>query len=213
MIGYIIVYGYLFICFFILSLLRYYFDIKTEFTRKIMHFLTGLTWFIINHFYINEIHMIIIPLTFVLINILSYKFKIFKIVERTEKNHFGTVYYAIGILILQILNYFKPSFIMATSISVIILTFGDGAASFFGSLFKNNKLKLLFDKSITGFLSFILFSILGILIYTNYYNVFVDRNALVIIVLTGAVLELITGGGLDNLSILFGITTLAYLLL
>lgn len=213
MIGYIIVYGYLFICFFILSLLRYYFDIKTEYTRKIMHFLTGLTWFIINHFYINEIHMIIIPLTFVLINILSYKFKIFKIVERTEKNHFGTVYYAIGILILQILNYFKPPFIMATSISVIILTFGDGAASFFGSLFKNNKLKLLFDKSITGFLSFILFSILGILIYTNYYNVFVDRNALVIIVLTGAVLELITGGGLDNLSILFGITTLAYLLL
>ena len=213
MIGYIIVYGYLFICFFILSLLRYYFDIKTEYTRKIMHFLTGLTWFIINHFFINEIHMIIIPLTFVLINILSYKFKIFKIVERTEKNHFGTVYYAIGILILQILNYFKPSFIMATSISVIILTFGDGAASFFGSLFKNNKLKLLFDKSITGFLSFILFSILGILIYTNYYNVFVDRNALVIIVLTGAVLELITGGGLDNLSILFGITTLAYLLL
>lgn len=213
MIGYIIVYGYLFICFFILSLLRYYFDIKTEYTRKIMHFLTGLTWFIINHFFINEIHMIIIPLTFVLINILSYKFKIFKIVERTEKNHFGTVYYAIGILILQILNYFKPTFIMATSISVIILTFGDGAASFFGSLFKNNKLKLLFDKSITGFLSFILFSILGILIYTNYYNVFVDRNALVIIVLTGAVLELITGGGLDNLSILFGITTLAYLLL
>lgn len=213
MIGYIIVYGYLFICFFILSLLRYYFDIKTEYTRKIMHFLTGLTWFIINHFFINEIHMIIIPLTFVLINILSYKFKIFKIVERTEKNHFGTVYYAIGILILQILNYFKPTFIMATSISVIILTFGDGAASFFGSLFKNNKLKLLFDKSITGFLSFIMFSILGILSYTNYYNVFVDRNALVIIVLTGAVLELITGGGLDNLSILFGITTLAYLLL
>lgn len=213
MIGYIIVYGYLFICFFILSLLRYYFDIKTEYTRKIMHFLTGLTWFIINHFFINEIHMIIIPLTFVLINILSYKFKIFKIVERTEKNHFGTIYYAIGILILQTLNYFKPTFIIATSISVIILTFGDGAASFFGSLFKNNKLKLLFDKSITGFLSFILFSILGILIYTNYYNVFVDINTLVIIVLTGAILELITGGGLDNLSILFGITTLAYLLL
>lgn len=213
MIGYIIVYGYLFICFFILSLLRYYFGIKTEYTRKIMHFLTGLTWFIINHYFINKIHMIIIPLTFVLINILSYKFKIFKIVERTEKNHFGTIYYAIGILALQILNYFNPHFIIASSVAVIVLTFGDGAASFFGSLFKRNNFKLLFNKSITGFLAFILFSIFGILIYTNYYGVFVNRNALTIIVLTGAVLELITGGGLDNLSILFGITTLAYLLL
>lgn len=213
MIGYIVIYGYLFICFFVLSLLRYYFNIKTEYTRKIMHFLTGLTWFMINHYYFKQIHMIIIPLSFVFINILSYRFKIFKIVERTDKNHFGTIYYAMGILLLQILNYLKPDFIIATSIAVILLTFGDGAASFFGSLFNKRSFKLVFGKSLAGFISFIFCSILGLLIYSNYYNFFLEKEFIVIIVSTGAILELLTGGGLDNLSILFGITTLAYLML
>ncbi len=157
--------------------------------------------------------MIIIPITFVIINVLSFKFGLFKIVERTSNNHFGTIYYAVGITVLQILNYFNPLFINASSLAVIILAFGDGAASFFGSLFHNHNFKLLLDKSIIGFISFIVFSSIGCFFYLKYYNLEINLEIIMMVVLTGGILELLTGKGLDNISILFGITTLAYLLI
>ncbi len=209
--GYLIIYGYLFGCFVILSLIRYYTNLKIEYTRKIMHFLTGLTWFMIVKYYYQKIDMIIIPISFVFINIFSYKFKIFKIIERKEKNHFGTIYYAIGFLSLAILNYFNCNFLNASNIAVIILTFGDGAASFFGGMFKN--IILFHDKTLVGFLSFIIFSFLGCLLYSIFFKVNIKLEKQTILIITAAVLELLTGGGLDNLSILFGITSIGVLII
>lgn len=211
--GYLVTYGYLFICVFILSMFRYYFNIKTEYTRKIMHFLTGFTWFIINHYYFKKIDMIIIPISFIIINYLSYRFKLFNIIERSTKNHLGTIYYAIGITILQILNYFQNDFIIASSVAVVVLSFGDGAASFFGSIISKKNITLIFHKSLVGFISFIIFAYLGCMIYFHIFKITFSYEQISIIVITGAVLELITGGGLDNISILFSVSSIAYLLI
>lgn len=176
-----------------------------------MHFLTGFTWFLIIKYYYQKIDMIIIPLSFLFINILSYKFKIFKIIEREEKNHFGTIYYALGILILSIINYFNNNYLIASNIAIIILTFGDGSASFFGSMIKNTK--LFKDKTIIGFISFIIFSFIGCILYIKITNVNITIEKQTILIITAAILELLTTKGLDNLTILFGITTLGVLLI
>lgn len=176
-----------------------------------MHFLTGLTWFMIVKFYYQKISMLIIPLSFLFMNVLSYKFKIFKIIERKEKNHFGTIYYAIGILSLAILNYFNRNFLQASNVAIVILTFGDGAASFFGSMFEN--IKLFQNKTLIGFLSFIIFSLLGCLLYSIITKENIKLEKQIILIITAATLELLTGGGLDNISILFGITSLGVLII
>ena len=78
-----------------------------EISRKFIHIALSNIW-IIYCLFIDLLWVAcILPAAFIVINSLSYKFKIFKTMEREENDGFGTVYYAISILLVTIFSYLQ----------------------------------------------------------------------------------------------------------
>ncbi len=76
--GYLFTYIYVFFILIILGILKSKKIIKEQTSRILVHILMGFTWIIMNYFFKISIHMIILPITMVLFNYISYKFNIMK---------------------------------------------------------------------------------------------------------------------------------------
>ena len=162
MLGYLVIYGYIFFSILVLGKLLLKI-VPVELSRKFIHISLFMVWVFIDIFFKNTIHQVIIPFTFIIINYLSYKFKLFKSIEREEDNHLGTVYFSIAIFIILLVAYIYPELYIYTGISTFCLTFGDGFASFIGSSIKNKKIKN--NKSLIGFISCFIFSFISLIAF------------------------------------------------
>lgn len=76
-----------------------------EISRKFVHIMLSNIWFYYLAFIDSFIWACVLPAAFVVINAVSYKFKIFKTIERENNDGFGTVYYAFSILLICIFTY------------------------------------------------------------------------------------------------------------
>lgn len=84
--GYLVCLGYVLgLIFLIGPLVKTIFNIETS--RKVIHTMLFFEWIFIDIFLKGTIHQITIPVIFVFLNTLSYKFNIYKSVERKEDNH------------------------------------------------------------------------------------------------------------------------------
>lgn len=184
---------------------------STETSRKLIHILIGFTWIILYRYLRNTIHFIIIPLSFIIINALSYKFKIFKMFERetNEKNHYGTIYYAIAMTIMATLSFFNEQLLLPYGLSVFVLSFGDGAAALFGTAIKKHNPKITKEKSLIGTLACIIFSGLGIILFEQILNINISILYVALIAVITGILELV-GYGLDNFSVTLGVMLISY---
>lgn len=206
-IGYLITYGYIFLLILGIGLITK--NLKNKnISRKIIHILLFAVWIFIDVFFKNTIHQIIIPVSFLIINSISYKFKIFKAIEREEDNHLGTIYFAISITIMTTIAYFIPNIFVYSGISVFCLCFGDGFAALFGECF--GKKKIYNKKTYFGFLSCILFTTLSLVIFKFYRLPEMSLMLIILISFLIGILELVDFG-LDNFTITlipFGLFTL-----
>ena len=205
-IGYSFVFVYIFVLVFGIGLFtKKVFNI--EISRKIIHIFLFVLWILIDAFFKNTIHQMIIPLLFVLINSLSYKFNIFKSIERTHDNYPGTIYFALAVTIVYVISYFVPELYKFTYYGVMALTIGDGTASLFGHIIESPKIYK--KKTLAGFFACGLFTFLSFLI--NYC--FIDRTlsvfALFVLSILTAILELVDFG-LDNFTTTIFIFFLSY---
>ena len=113
-----------------------------EASRKFIHIMLGNWWFVAMYFFTNVWYAAVAPLTFVIINYLSYKKDLIKVMERDEKDSLGTVYFAIALLILVIVSFgiFKnPSLGL---VPFLVMAYGDGLAAVIGKSVKSKKYKL-----------------------------------------------------------------------
>ena len=87
---------------------RYFEKFDKEGSRKFIHILLGNWWLIAMAFFDSVIWAIIPPIAFVIINYVSYKGNVIKVMERKEedKDGLGTVYYAASLIPLVILSYY-----------------------------------------------------------------------------------------------------------
>ena len=195
--GYILIFAYVF--FLILGVGNIVQKVSNvEMSRKIIHTGLFLLFIIIDIFLKNTIHQIIIPFIFIIINYLSYKFKIFKNMEREEDNEPGTVYFSIAITIIMMMSYFFPKMFYSSGIAIFCLTFGDGFAAIIG---KNTKSKLIRgNKSLNGFISCFLFSTVSTFLLVYFYKLNLSILMCIVIGLAVAIFELV-GKGLDNFSV------------
>ncbi len=210
-IGYCLSYGYLFFVIFGIGTLKKILKFSTETSRKLIHILIGFTWIILYNYLKNTIHFIIIPLSFIIINALSYKFKIFKMYEResNKKNHYGTIYYAIAMTIMATLSFFNEQLLLPYGLSVFVLSFGDGAAALFGTAIKKHNPKITKEKSLIGTLACIIFSGLGMILFEQILNINISTSCVALISVITGILELV-GYGLDNFSVTLGVMFLSY---
>lgn len=205
--GYFTIFSYIFFLILVVgTLIGKKFNI--EISRKVIH--TGLfvVWILLDVFFKNTIHQLIIPIIFIIVNFLSYKFKIFKNMEREEDNQPGTVYFSIAITVIMLIAYIFPNTYYSTGIATFCLTFGDGFAALIG---KYTKSKLIRGKkSLNGFLSCFIFSTFSTYIFSNFYNLELTIVMCIAIGLAASIFELV-GKGLDNFSVV-GITFLLSIL-
>ena len=189
-----------------------------EASRKFIHIMLGNWWIIAMLFFDNVWFASFGPAVFVIVNYISYKKDLIKVMERDEQDGFGTVYYALSLLILAIISFgiFKNPALGL--VPTLVMAYGDGFAAIIGKKAKSKKYKLSdakksFAGSLTMFL--ITFILIGIYLYVIHSNVFfVNTHWLLIscmmaFVITG--IEAISGKGWDNITV--PISTLLLLIL
>ena len=136
-----IVVSYLFIALIIIS--AKFFEKKgEESSRKYIHIMLSNWWVLAMNFFTNWIWASIVPISFIIINWLSYKKGLISVMEREEQDGPGTVYYAVTLFILVIITFGiikKPEIGL---ISALIMGYGDGFAAIIGKKIKSKKYKI-----------------------------------------------------------------------
>ena len=156
------------------------------------------------YFFNNVWFAAFVPLTFVIINYISYKKDIIKVMEREEdkKDGLGTVYYACSLLILVIITFGVLNKPILGLVPIFVMAFGDGLAAIFGKLIKSKKYKVYdTEKSIAGSLTMFIVSFIIISIYLVYINSPFWYLKGIIISLIITVLEAISIKGTDNITV------------
>ena len=189
-----------------------------EASRKFIHIMLGNWWTIAMYFFSNVWAAIFVPITFVIINYLSYKNDLIKVMERDNQDGLGTVYYAIALLILAIVSFgiFKePSLGL---VPTLVMAYGDGLAAVIGKSIKSKRYKLgETKKSLAGSLTMFVIStlLIGAYMVFNFATTFwLGTHWPVVTCLAGfaiTALEAVSGKGWDNITV--PIATLVLLIL
>lgn len=205
MVRYLISYLYLFFVIGGVGFFSKFFSLPTEFSRKLIHIFLAFTWILLYEFFWYDWQIVLIPISFIIINALSFRYKWFRMIERTAsiENHLGTVYFAIAITILMILALLYPNTIMQTGIATFCLCFGDGFAALFGSTAKK-RIHIRKNKSLQGSIACFFGTVVGLFIFSLIMNYTISWHMYILISVATALLELVEHG-LDNFSITFGV--------
>ena len=209
--GYLIGYGFLFAIILGVGALYKKIGFSSELARKLIHVLICFTWIVLYRFFRGSWQILVMPISFVIINALSMKYKFFSGMEREdEKNTPGTVYYALAITILMGLSLIFPETLIPSGVAVFSLSFGDGFAAIAGHYLGKYSKRITKNKSLIGSAACFVFTIIGVCILDLIVPTGLTLLQIAAIGLAATVLELV-GFGLDNFTITLGVTALATL--
>lgn len=184
-----------------------------EGARKFIHIGVSNWWILAMIFFEGSQgvwYAIVPPITFIILNYLSYRLNLVKAMERGGKGNLGTVYFPISLLILVILSFgvFNNPYIGA--MGILILGYGDGLAAVIGK--KYGKHPLAFGKSVEGTVTmFIASLIVAVVITSMLYPILLAILISLGVALVAALVELYTPKGLDNLSVPLLVSLVFYL--
>ena len=219
--GYFLTYAYVFFLIGLSTLLQKVFHASNETTRKVVHIGCGFAWFIMAWFFGATWHLLIPPITFIVLNYISYKKGTFSAMERSENPSLGTVYYPISMTVMAAFAAFADRrFLLIYGIALLSLSLGDGFAPIFGAIKKGNR-SLYGGKSLYGTLSVFVFSMLTavlLLLFQFPENVFTLSLPMILLAgalgaMAAALLELFSKKGLDNIFMPLGMSAVIYAVL
>lgn len=175
-----------------------------EISRKFIHIMLGNWWILAMIFFDNVIYASIEPILFIILNYISYKKDIIKVMERDDKEEktLGTVYYAISLFIIVIITYGILNNPKLGIVPIFIMAYGDGLAAVMGKLIKSKEYKIgNSKKTIAGSLTMFIVSTIIIAVYLICTNtqLWIIKSIIMGIILT--VIEAISIKGTDNLTI------------
>lgn len=185
-----------------------------EISRKFIHISLAGYWIIAMFFFNNVICASIVPASFVLINTLSYKFNLIKSMEREEQDGFGTIYYAIAILILSIVTFGIINKPIVGLAGMFVMCFGDGFAAVFGKKFGKKKYEIgNTTKSYLG--SFTMLVITFGIIFTvfSYLGTTYNIAKAILVAVIATILEAVSIKGTDNITVPLITSSLVFFLI
>lgn len=189
-----------------------------EASRKFIHIMLGNWWLIAMYFFTNVWCALLVPASFVIINYLSYKKNLIKVMERDEQDGLGTVYYAVALFILAFVTFGilkKPELGL---VPTLVMAYGDGLAAVIGKTIKSKKYKLSdTKKSFAGSVTMFVIStlLIGGYLWVAHSTVFWKTAHWPLIAglmgFTITAIEAVSGKGWDNITV--PLSTLAMLIL
>ncbi len=196
------------------ELLRRLLKKPADFTRKFIHIGVGFwgyfAWPIVSRWIV-----VIPPASFVLINIISHRWRLIPAMESEDRSNLGTIYYPLSICLLVLL-FWQSDLRIIAMLGSMVMGLGDGFATIIGRakgkhVYSRGKSK----KSWEGSLAMFLFAVIAGLAVLLPYTVLPFGTVLVrsgLIALAAAVVEGLTPGGYDNLTVPLASAGLYYLL-
>ncbi|ERJ11946.1 diacylglycerol/polyprenol kinase family protein [Haloplasma contractile] len=198
-IGLIISFAFVFFIIFMSTLLSRWTRLSEEGSRKFIHIGVSNWWIIAMLFFDDYLIASIVPIVFIIINSISYKFNVISAMERNDDSNLGTVYFPISLLVLVLFTFLYLNQPYIGALGILIMGYGDGLAAVFGKKF--GKRKLYQDKSVIGSaVMFISSTIVAIIILSCYNPVQLVLNVFLISTVA-TILELFSKKGLDNLTV------------
>lgn len=177
-----------------------------EASRKYIHIMLSNWWIVAMVFFDNMFWASATPALFVVVNYLSYKKGIIKVMEREDsdnnKESLGTVYYALSLFILALLTFGPLDNPLIGLCGIFVMGYGDGLAAVVGQGIKSKEFYIKGNKkSLAGCLT--MFSVtltifVAFLIYNNAEFVAI-KSILIAILMT--IIEAVSIKGTDNITV------------
>lgn len=196
-----IIVSYIFIAI-VIMLAKFFKKSGEEASRKFIHIMLSNWWFIAMYFFENAFWASLVPISFVIINYISYKKNLISVMEREEQDGLGTVYYALSLLIIAIITFGITKRPEIGLCSILIMGYGDGLAAVIGKKIKSPEYKIgNTKKTLAGsFTMFIItFIIVAIYGYLGGANLWILKSIITAIILT--IVEAVGIKGTDNLTL------------
>ena len=175
-----------------------------EASRKYIHIMLSNWWFIAMFFFDSAIWASIGPISFIIINYLSYKKDLIKVMERDEENKdgLGTVYYALSLFLVVIFTFgiiHRPEVGLC---AILIMGYGDGLAAVIGRSVKSISYKVgNTTKTIAGSATmfFISFLIVAIFLASIQSDMWFLKS--ILLAISATVIEAVSIKGTDNITV------------
>ena len=207
--GYIFAILYALLCLAI-SFVAYKFGLEKKYSRKLVHILVGAEWIILYRYVGATYHFIIVCVLFLALLSLAYFKNMMPMISSENDNAPGTVYYAVAMTIMSTLTLFLPDMMLPFGIGVFCTSLGDGFAGLFGQLIKKHNPTIYRNKSFWGTVFSFLFSFGTAIAFSVIFDMNLKVWHCAVIGVLSSILEIITGFGLDNITITLGTAFLSY---
>lgn len=166
-------------------------------SRKIIHIAVSHWWLVALPFFSNAWAAMVVPFSFIVINLLALKLKFFTAMDDPSRPHnFGTVYFPISLTILAGLCWGDVLPLWIGGAAILVLGWSDGLAAIVGRATHFGEFQLWGrTKSVAGILTMFAASSIILALYG------VPLILAFVIALLVSLVELITPLGLDNISV------------
>lgn len=193
-----------------------------EASRKFIHIMLAPYWIIAILFFDNVIWASVMPFAFVIINFLSCKFNLIKQMERDDENKdgYGTVYYALSLLVLSIVTFgplkevkgiYGP---VIALVGVLVMALGDGFAAIIGKSVKSFEYKVgNTKKTLAGSSTMFFITMIIVAVFFAYAKVPLWFLKAMIISIISTIIEAIAIKGLDNILVPLLTTLMVFLMI
>lgn len=207
-------YIYVFAIIFAAEGLRKWQSYSVDFTRKFVHIGVGMWVVGTVLLFENRFFAVIPPLSFVLINLVSYRRETFKAMETGEKGNLGTVYFPVSFAVLILALWSRPDLLVA---SLMPMTWGDAAAALIGVRFGKHRYTIFGQtKSWEGSAAMLVLSWLTVSIALGALSSLgwpASMGYALVAAICATAVEALTPYRLDNLTVPLGSGLLLFLLL
>ena len=209
--GYLLGFGYGVLCLlaaFLLSRL----GVKKAITRKLVHIFIGFEWVILYAFHSATYHFLIVCLCFLALLIVAYKKRLLQMISSDGDNAPGTVYYAVSMSLMALASLIDQRFILPFGLAVFITSLGDGFAGLLGGLVKKHNPKIYKQKTLVGALAnFVLSTATALAFMMIFKDMGLTPTHCLVIGALSVGIELISGFGLDNITLPLLVATFTYI--
>lgn len=200
----VVSYAYVFAVVLLGEVLRKRFRLSTAFTRKFVHVGVGI-WIVGTVLLFRSRYLAALPsLTFVALNYIAYRLKIFECVETGEPGNLGTVYFPIAFVVLILVLWERPDLLVA---SLMPMTWGDAAAAVIGKRKGQHRFQVLGHvRSWEGSAAMLLASWLSVALALCAFSSLSGGTCLgfgLVVGSVAALVEALTPWYLDNLTVSF----------
>ena len=207
--------GYIFailyaLCCLLIAFAAYKLGMEKKYSRKLVHILVSAEWIILYRYVGATYHFIIVCILFLALLSLTYFKNMMPMISSENDNAPGTVYYAVAMTLMSTLTLFLPDMMLPFGIGVFCTSLGDGFAGLFGQLIKKHNPIIYRNKSFWGSVFGFFFSFGTAVIFRVVFDMNLKIWHCIMIGVFSSILELVTGFGLDNITITLGTAFLAY---